>query len=175
MNPLKAIGLIGNIPASDTLPALQPERLLCCVAARAKVGIPYKLGANGPSELDCSAFVQAVWRDAGIPGWGEFPVAIDWWTGKMFQHLVPVEEHEVLPGDVALYGNIVQDDKMGPLLAGGHVVMVTDMENGVVTEVIGASGGTIGQVRIIKKIDAHRYRSDFVGFRSMPGAYTPDV
>lgn len=62
-----------------------------------QIGKPYKFGATGPAEFDCSGLTQAAFAQAGI----DLPrTASDQWSV-----LQPVRRNQVAPGDLAFYEN----------------------------------------------------------------------
>lgn len=163
-------------------------------AALADLFVPYRWGANKPSELgihpvktkagiewhfwepdptvrgglDCSGAVLHWWRTAGYD-------LEDQPADALYHNLEAVGIDELRPGDIALYG---ADDRAT------HVVLVLDSRG---EAVIGANGGGAPGVReslatyaermrarhAFVRIEDRRkggfqYRDDFLGFRKAP-------
>ena len=134
---------------------------------RAAAGVWYVWGGNTWEGADCSGFVQRVLHEAGVHPWAsKFPFRHDDNCAAMWKTWEETDTPEA--GDVALYGKP---------RAPSHVVLVTAVRDGVVTEVVGMSRGdsdctsvaiakTKGAKAVVHTGDnAHRYRPGFVGFR----------
>jgi cell wall-associated NlpC family hydrolase len=57
--------LVSEAPAA--LPRLGQMESLMLAAIEDRLGIPYRMGSEGPNRYDCSGFVWSVFQTAGIP------------------------------------------------------------------------------------------------------------
>lgn len=78
------------LPAAEPLPREQVVAL-----ALRLVGTPYRYGGSTPDALDCSGFVQEVYRMAGY----RLPRTVD----LQFQATVEVGREDLLPGDLVFF------------------------------------------------------------------------
>ncbi len=101
--------LISEAPA--TLPRLGQLESLMLAAIEDRIGVPYRMGSEGPNRYDCSGFVWSVFQTAGIPF--ERSSARAFWT--QFQ---PVDGDERFKFGTLVFFNHLQ-----------HVGIVAD-ENG---------------------------------------------
>lgn len=117
-------------PASDTTvlrqdpAAAQPDdkelvdRILDY--ARTFIGVPYRLGATGPNQFDCSGFTRYVFKEFG------FELARN--SASQFQTTRPVDGYgDLRKGDLVFFG------ARGSIREVGHVGIVTevDLERGM--------------------------------------------
>jgi len=90
-------------------------------AARQYLGVPYRLGAEGPDQMDCSGLVYRAFSDAGevrrISG-ARLGVRsyVRWFAAR---GLVTLEEQDAQRGDLAVYG---AGEHMGIYLGDGRVI-----------------------------------------------------
>jgi len=172
MKPTDAAGML-----APSCSPVQTERVLAVVVAHTLIGVPYIYAGNSASGIDCSGLVQLCWREAGVASWAGFPGAIDRRARDLFDELADVAPMGPELGDVAFYGR----DKIT------HVAIITDIATDgggrrTPCEIISASNGNSDardpttslregrMVKAFRRPDAHLYRTDFRGFRSMPGA-----
>jgi cell wall-associated NlpC family hydrolase len=57
--------LVSEAPSS--LPPLGQTESLMLAAIEDRLGIPYRMGSEGPTRYDCSGFVWSVFQTAGVP------------------------------------------------------------------------------------------------------------
>ena len=108
----------GTGVGDPTLPPLTPERLQIVLAwAQARLGLPYRMGANGPDAYDCSSFVQAAYAQIGVtlPRTAEEQRN---WLAAGNGYRVPLGQER--PGDLVFI-----DSYLGPTRI-GHVAMIWD-------------------------------------------------
>lgn len=120
-------------------------------AARSQLGDVYAWGGNGPDAWDCSGLVYAAWRGAG--GVKDVPrVSRD-------QHAwsVPLPQAQVLPGDLAFFGDPVT-----------HVGLVTKREGETLIMLDAASSRRGVVERVV-------WRSGIVRFGRVPRPGMPEV
>src|SRR5688500_13739891 len=84
--------------------------------ARAQLGKPYVLGAEGPHSFDCSGLTQSAWKAAGI--------SIPRTSQQQSASLVQVPVSKVQPGDLVIYkdGNGVSSGHVAIYIGGGKVI-----------------------------------------------------
>lgn len=111
--------------------------------ARAQIGKPYRYGATGPNEWDCSGLVQAAWRAAGV----ELPrttyTQILAGTGVNRDSLAPGDLIFPNPGHVQLYiggGRIIEAPRTGVPVREG------DLGGMIAARRVGPAGGSDGSV-----------------------------
>lgn len=137
--------------------------------ARSLVGVPYVWGGTTRAGADCSGAVQIALAEAGLEPWAtQFPRRRRDTCRTMWDQWEPTEAPE--PGDVAIYD-------WGHDGTRDHVVLVTEVREGVVWEVVGSTRGrptitTAAHARAVHatvvrrgRRNAHMYRVDFVGWR----------
>lgn len=140
------------------------------VVLRALEGTLYRYGGNVPSDggLDCSGFVQWVWRCLGIEPWASrFPTGLDLSADMMRLQLA--QTVEPTPGCAALY--YAEGGKVAE-----HAVLLSECVGGEYV-LWGASRGFKGLVSVeearVKKAwarqvakgkDAQNYRHGFAGW-----------
>jgi len=101
-----------------SLPPLTPERVQQMFAwARARVGLPYQLGANGPDAYDCSSYTQATFASIGISVPRTAREQRDWLARGNGYRVQPGQEQ---PGDLVFTNTWLGPDTVG------HVMMVYD-------------------------------------------------
>ncbi len=90
-------GRRGWVPgAAVLLPAASPQpRARVLELARSLQGAPYRFGGCSPDALDCSGFVQEVFRMAGHP----LPRLAD----EQFQATLPLDRNELEAGDLVFF------------------------------------------------------------------------
>jgi hypothetical protein len=159
--------------------ALTTARGRAVYVARCLIGTPYLWAGNTMHDggIDCSGFVQYVWKCAGVePFVRDFPDRIDLTAQTLYEALDPVtsEEH-VLPGDCLFLHAAGQSKRIV------HVVMVTGIggvgEDVAPVELIGASKGYRGLDSVdkaraigakIKLFNSVDYFPNHAGYRRMP-------
>lgn len=83
--------------------------------ARKFLGVPYKLGASGPSRFDCSGFTRYVYKHFGYE--------LTQYTGAQFREGRPVESYgDLQKGDLVFFG------KRGSVRSIGHVGIVVSID-----------------------------------------------
>jgi cell wall-associated NlpC family hydrolase len=65
LSTVSPVGIFSNSLLKNSIYGLQTTQLLLN-SIRAKLGIPYRYGANGPNYYDCSGFIWSVFQDAGV-------------------------------------------------------------------------------------------------------------
>ncbi|NTX09045.1 C40 family peptidase [Myxococcus sp. CA040A] len=115
-------------------------------------------GLAGPRVFDCSGLVTWAYREVGDVDWRRTHN-----TDTLWAKCAPVQESELLPGDLVLYGKDGDPDHVMVHVGGGVVV--------------GASGGGRKTLTLADaysqgaRVQAHasfRYRRDLLGFRRLP-------
>jgi cell wall-associated NlpC family hydrolase len=81
-------------------------------AALAHIGDRYVYAAAGPTTFDCSGLTQWSWAKAGV--------ALAHYTGSQAVQGVRVQDNQLLPGDLVLFGNPVHH--VGTYLGAGYMV-----------------------------------------------------
>lgn len=74
-----------------------PAATAVIAAARAQIGKPYKWGATGPDEFDCSGLMWSAWGTAGK----RFRRTT---AAGLFSKLRPIARAALQPGDMVFYG-----------------------------------------------------------------------
>ncbi len=132
-------GTSGCVPGTGvgdpTLPSLTPERLRVVLAwAQGRVGLPYRMGANGPDAYDCSSFVQGAYAQIGLalPRTAEEQRN---WLAAGNGYRVPLGQER--PGDLIFIDSYLGPDRIG------HVAMVWDPATSQTIEAASADSGII--------------------------------
>lgn len=125
----------GNGVGDPTLPPLTPERLQVVLAwAQGRVGLPYRMGANGPDAYDCSSFVQGAYAQIGLALPRTAEEQRNWLAAANGYRVPPGQER---PGDL-----IFIDSYLGPTRI-GHVAMVWDPATSQTIEAASQDSGII--------------------------------
>lgn len=117
---------------TEPLPAGQTGRVLAW--AKTKLGGPYVMGAAGPAAYDCSSYVQAAYRTAGITLPRTAQDQRDWLAAGHGQRIQPGQEK---PGDL-----IFINSYLGPTRV-GHVALVWNPTTKQTIEAASSSRGII--------------------------------
>jgi murein DD-endopeptidase MepM/ murein hydrolase activator NlpD len=132
-------GTSGCVPGTGvgdpTLPSLTPERLRVVLAwAQGRLGLPYRMGANGPDAYDCSSFVQGAYAQIGLalPRTAEEQRN---WLAAGNGYRVPLGQER--PGDLIFIDSYLGPDRIG------HVAMVWDPATSQTIEAASADSGII--------------------------------
>jgi hypothetical protein len=106
-------------PISSSGPGARPDgaRAAVLVWARARGGLPYRMGAAGPDAWDCSSFTQAAYTRVGVQMPRTAQQQRDWLAAG---HGTPVAPGSEQPADLIFW-----DSYLGPTTI-GHVVLVDD-------------------------------------------------
>ena len=106
-------------PTGPPTSAARPvgDRTVVLVWARARVGLPYRMGAAGPGAWDCSSFTQAAYIKVGVRMPRTAQQQRDWLAAG---HGTPVTPGTEQPADLIFW-----DSYLGPATI-GHVVLVDD-------------------------------------------------
>ncbi|MEA4945842.1 MULTISPECIES: peptidoglycan DD-metalloendopeptidase family protein [Propionibacteriales] len=127
--------LSGNGTGDPTLPPLTSERLQTVLGwARGRLGLPYRMGANGPDAYDCSSFTQAAYAQIGVTMPRTAEEQRNWLAAGNGYRVPPGQER---PGDL-----IFIDSYLGPNRI-GHVALVWDP---VAQQTIEAASSELGVI-----------------------------
>ena len=127
--------LPGNGTGDPTLPPLTPERLQAVLGwAQGRLGLPYRMGANGPDAYDCSSFTQAAYAQIGVTMPRTAEEQRNWLAAGNGYRVTPGQER---PGDL-----IFIDSYLGPNRI-GHVAVVWDPATQQTIEAASESEGII--------------------------------
>ena len=132
-------GTSGCVPGTGvgdpTLPSLTPERLRVVLAwAQGRLGLPYRLGANGPDAYDCSSFVQGAHAQIGLALPRTAEEQRNWLAAANGYRVPPGQER---PGDLIFIDSYLGPDRIG------HVAMVWDPATSQTIEAASADSGII--------------------------------
>src|SRR5690606_29374043 len=156
--PSCGVGLSNTPYAADTAPAPQkqtpPPSPQAGVAPSAHKAIDWALaevergdnyylwGGEGPRSYDCSGFLQAAWRHAGV----EIPRD----TYGMNAGLPHVSQSDMRPGDLILWhfaGEGASPNHVTMYLGDGRMVEMSGSRGNVISNVEGRGGDIVGVVR----------------------------
>lgn len=154
-----------SVPSQPTIPTTPStgtttSKAAAAIAwARTQLGKPYVFGANGPYAYDCSSFVQAAWRQAGV--------TIPRDTYGQNQGLTRVSQLQLRPGDLILWyfndSSQPSPNHVTMYLGGGQMIEASSSRGGVVITNLSSRGGSITGV----------VRPDPSGVPSTPPPATP--
>ena len=109
-------------PAPSPSPSPESQRAEAVIAAaRAYIGVPYRIGSEGPNLFDCSGLVFRAFADAGelpLIGGARFRAAgyLRWFASRQ---LATTDQAQAERGDLVIYGN---GEHIGIYLGDGRVI-----------------------------------------------------
>lgn len=127
--------LPGNDTGDPTLPPLTSERLEVVLGwAKGRLGLPYRIGANGPDAYDCSSFAQAAYAQISVTMPRTAQEQRDWLaTGNGYR----VSAGQEQPGDLIFIDSYLGPDRIG------HVALVWDPAGSQTIEAASENQGII--------------------------------
>jgi cell wall-associated NlpC family hydrolase len=138
LTELPAIGLPGHGPAAGDAGARAAPRAGQAVAfALAQQGKPYRWGAQGPHDYDCSGLTWAAWRAAGV--------AIPRTAAGQLADL-PRVRGRLRPGDLLIYPSRGPSGRHVAMVV-GHGRMIEALGRGIPVRSTSIRGGWLGAVR----------------------------
>lgn len=115
--------------------------------AKTKLGCKYVYGKRGPTDFDCSGFVNWVFGQYGIA----LPTSCSGYAGEKFSNYgKKVSRSELLPGDIVVYGTNVNSLKhVGIYIGDGKMVNAVSPTYGVCITFIDKSAYNSGDKSVL--------------------------
>jgi cell wall-associated NlpC family hydrolase len=131
------VAQVEQVPADEMHAAWHATsftRLRVLFSALEKLGVPYRVNADGPDAYDCSGFTTAVWQEGGV--------SLPSYSAYQQQVTTPVSEDALQPADLVFYKPLWTPSRNAYI---GHVSMYLGASQMVIEST--GTGVSISQYR----------------------------